>query len=203
MAAFHSRRIGGRPEPDDREDGIPERVPQYVSDTTREQRRIEVILRDREGERFPPVSMTAPTQPTPSSSEAPHEEPEPEPSSSSTPDILAALENPLIQQRIMDMVGEKLKAKSKGKRKKGRVGFMAALNKAREEQQDALTHEQDLRWKVGLRRVFSSRVETQSHAQTLVREKYRSATGIIRGKDFFNYEGVTAATVKRCDEGDP
>ncbi|KAJ7210737.1 hypothetical protein GGX14DRAFT_565348 [Mycena pura] len=185
MAAFHSRRIGGRPEPDDREDGIPERVPQYVSDTTREQRRIEVILRDREGERFPPVSMTAPTQPTPSSSEAPHEEPEPEPSSSSTPDMLAALENPLIQQRIMEMVGEKLKAKSKGKRKKGRVGSMAALNKAREEQKDALTHEQDLRWK------------------TLVREKYRSATGHIRGKDFFNYEGVAAATVKRCDEGDP
>lgn len=204
MAAFLSRTIGRRPEPDDMEDGIPKRVPQFVSNTTREQRRIEVIL--REGGRFQPVSMTMPTQPTqptPSSSGAPQDEqPEPEPSSSSSPDVLAALENPLIQQRIMDMVGEKLKVKSKGKKRNVKVGFAAALNQARETQQEAITHEQDLRWKVGLPSV-SSRNEPQFHAQTLVREKYKSITGINRGKDFFDYEGVATATVKRCDEGDP
>lgn len=28
-------------------------------------------------------------------------------------------------------------------------------------------------------------------------------TGITRGKDFFDYEGVAGATVKRCEAGDP
>jgi hypothetical protein len=201
MAAFHSRTIGRRPEPDDMEDGIPKRVPQFVSNTTREQRRIEVIL--REGGRFQPVSMAVPTQPTPSSSGAPQDEqPEPQPSSSSSPDVLAALENPLIQQRIMEMVGEKLKRKPMGKKRKGKVGFVAGLNRARDAQQEAITHEQDLRWKVGLP-IVSPRNEPQFHAQALVREKFRSITGINRGKDFFDYEGVATATVKRCEEGDP
>ncbi|KAF8170501.1 hypothetical protein K438DRAFT_2060424 [Mycena galopus ATCC 62051] len=180
MAAFHSRTIGRR-QNNNTEDGTPSAFPNSV----------EVIIRG--GGRFQAVSMT---NPTPSSSGAPQSEDEPPssapssaPSSSSSPspspDLLAALENPLIQQRIKEMVGEKLKAKAKGSKRKAKLGSAAALTRARQAQQETITYEEDLSWK------------------TLVREKYRFMTGITRSKDFFDYEGVAGATVKRCEAGDP
>ncbi|KAJ7817328.1 hypothetical protein B0H13DRAFT_2379778 [Mycena leptocephala] len=116
----------------------PARIPEYIAEATRQARRLEAVIRQGV-DRFPVVTMAAPTQPA--ASAAPDT---PQQSTSHTP-MMIDFNDPAI---------EELKAWSI------------------HEQQDQMTPADDLRWK------------------TIVRENWRTTTGLNRARDFCDYEGV-------------
>ncbi|KAJ7762705.1 hypothetical protein B0H14DRAFT_3510780 [Mycena olivaceomarginata] len=196
ITAVHSRlsakRPGFRNPSDEMEDvefpeGPPARPPQFVSETTRKQRVVETIIRDGSG-RLPSACMTTATPPT-SSSTQPATGAQPPSSSSSSAEtvdqslletLLEALGKPPVQQRVREILGTNGVQKRKRKTK---AGEMSSLAFARREEQRKLTHDQDKRWK------------------TIIRRNWYTDRGLPRARDFFNYEGVSEATHKGCEDG--
>ncbi|KAJ7103948.1 hypothetical protein C8R44DRAFT_887436 [Mycena epipterygia] len=160
-------------------DAPPPRTPQFISGSTREERRLETIIREGPG-RFPVVSMTAPAE----SSAAPESSPTPEQNAG----LLMNLDDPVVQQRLLGLfresLGQRTAQKSPRKKRKNVTGAQTALIQARRGQQEELSATHDLRWKA------------------VVRESWRLRTGLNRAKDFVNYQGVSEATANRCEAGE-
>ncbi|KAJ7351645.1 hypothetical protein DFH08DRAFT_957942 [Mycena albidolilacea] len=191
IAALHSRlsakRPGCRPnnEMEDVEfpEGPPARPPQFVLQRTREQRRVEMIIRDESG-CLPSVCMTTPTPPV-SSSTQPATGAQPPTSSSSSAEtaeqtLLSALGNPAFQKQLKALLGGKDMSKCKRRTK---PGAMRRLDEASTEQQRQLTVDEDKRWK------------------TIIRTNWYIDRGVTRAKDFANYVGINEETYKECEEG--
>ncbi|KAF8168649.1 hypothetical protein K438DRAFT_1774706 [Mycena galopus ATCC 62051] len=189
-ARFSAQRVGTRLPENSGTENVhfpqvpPARIPEFVSAATREQCRLDVVIRQGPG-RFPMVSETAPTQPAPSM--------DPPTDPATTPDdtsgrLLMDLDDPRVIARLQGLFGEAIakggggKGVRKTRQRKG--GATAALVKARREQQQQLSHTNDLRWKA------------------IVREYWRLKTGCDRAKDFNDYVGVTKETAQRCEEGE-
>lgn len=150
MAAFHARfssqRLGAQhPQNNEMEEppfpeGPPARTPQYVSEATRADRRLETVMRQGPG-RFPVLTVTERAEPVPS--EVPETSTTP---TQNTPQLLN-LDDPRVLERLKALLGE---AKQPQKRRRAKIGATAALNGARKEQQEQLAGKDDRRWKVGL-----------------------------------------------------
>ncbi|KAJ7459388.1 hypothetical protein FB451DRAFT_1176899 [Mycena latifolia] len=194
LAAFHSRFTSQKRQPpqnngmEDVRSGFPNappaRTPQFVPALTRQQRAVESIIRQGTGS-LPNLSMTAPT-PT---------EPSAEPETPATPEQgasralgLVDLGDPRVLEQLKGLLGlgeaSAKKSPSKKRSRKAKTGATAALVEARRGQQQALGAQDDLRWK------------------TVVRENWRLNTGLNRAKDFYDYEGVSTATMQRCEDGE-
>ncbi|KAJ7798550.1 hypothetical protein B0H14DRAFT_2617811 [Mycena olivaceomarginata] len=196
IAAVDSRLSAKRPgfrNPSDKMEDVefPEgplaRPPQFVSETTRKQRVVETIIRDGSG-CLPSACMTTATLPA-SSSMQPATGAQPPSSSSSSAEtvdqslletLLEALGKPPVQQRVREILGTNGVQKRKRKMK---AGEMSSLAFARREEQRKLTHDQDKRWK------------------TIIRRNWYTDRRLPRARDFFNYEGVSEATHKGCEDG--
>ncbi|KAJ7106727.1 hypothetical protein C8R44DRAFT_745190 [Mycena epipterygia] len=190
MAAFHARFSSQRqgtqgPQNNDTVEGRfpdapPARTPQYVAQATREERRVETIIRRGHG-RLPNVSMTAPTPPEGSAAREPSAVPDPDPQQS----LLLDLDDPRVKKKLEGMLRE-MTGQPKRARKKRimAAGAMGSLIQARKTQQNQLDGKDDLRWK------------------KIVREAWRINTGRNRTKDFSDYQAVSEDQAKRCEAGE-
>lgn len=159
LAAFHARFSAQRRQgvQDNGTDDVrfpdapPPRTPQFISGPTREERRLETIIREGPG-RFPVVSMTAPAQPESSAA------PEPSTTPEQNAGLLMNLDDPLVQQRLLGLFRESLgqggAQTNPRKKRKNVTGAKTALIQARKGQQNELSATHDLRWKVGPLRSF-------------------------------------------------
>ncbi|KAJ7884033.1 hypothetical protein B0H13DRAFT_1890169 [Mycena leptocephala] len=154
----------------------PARIPEYIAEATRQARRLEAVIRQGV-DRFPVVTMAAPTQPA--ASAAPDT---PQQSTSHTP-MMIDFNDPAIEERLKGMVYGIL-GKSPRKKRQAKAGATTTLIRARHEQQDQMTPADDLRWK------------------TIVRENWRTTTGLNRARDFCDYEGVGESVMLRCEAGE-
>ncbi|KAJ7678795.1 hypothetical protein B0H17DRAFT_1139195 [Mycena rosella] len=188
MAAFHARFSTQRRSAHDPQNGMngghfpdtpPVRTPEFVPPVTREERRVEAIIRQGPVSRFPVISMTAPTQPEPSAATPVT----PEQNTPRVPQLLD-LSDPFAVQQLQALLGQASPKKSPRKKRKGKVGKTAALTQARRGQQQQLDPQDDNRWKM------------------IAREHWRLRMGLNRAKDFFDYEPVSEATAQRCEDGD-
>ncbi|KAJ7910166.1 hypothetical protein B0H13DRAFT_2329700 [Mycena leptocephala] len=186
MAAFHARfsaqkRGPQQPQQNEMEEvhfpnAPPARIPEYIAEATRQARRLEAVIRQGV-DRFPVVTMAAPTQPA--ASAAPDT---PQQSTSHTP-MMIDFNDPAIEERLKGMVYGIL-GKSPRKKRQAKAGATTTLIRARHEQQDQMTPADDLRWK------------------TIVRENWRTTTGLNRARDFCDYEGVGESVMLRCEAGE-
>ncbi|KAJ7448368.1 hypothetical protein FB451DRAFT_1187789 [Mycena latifolia] len=183
-ARFSSQRHGPQHPQNEMEDvrfpgAPPARSPQFISKATREERRLETVIRQGPG-RFPSVSMTAPPQPEPSATP-------PEQNTSRAP-LLFDFDDPRVHERLKAMLSEATAqmgvTKSPRKKRKHKIGAAQALTTARKQQQQQLDDKADLMWKV------------------IAREHWRLHTGLNRAKDFYDYKGVSGDTAQRCEEGE-
>ncbi|KAJ7663570.1 hypothetical protein B0H17DRAFT_1211582 [Mycena rosella] len=188
MAAFHARFSTQRRSAHDPQNGMngghfpdtpPVRTPEFVPPVTREERRVEAVIRQGPVSRFPEISITAPTQPEPSAATPVT----PEQNTPRVPQLLD-LSDPLAVQQLQVLLGQASPKKSPRKKRKVKVGKTAALTQARRGQQQQLDPQDDNRWKM------------------IVREHWRLMMGLNRAKDFFDYEPVSEATAQRCEDGD-
>ncbi|KAJ7435336.1 hypothetical protein B0H11DRAFT_1937640 [Mycena galericulata] len=191
MAAFHARFSYQKGAQHPQNDGIenlfpeapPPRIPQFIPEATRAARQVEAVIRQG-SDRFPIISMTAPTQPEPSPAPGTSETLEQNNSRASLVDF----DDPVVQQRlkvlIRPLINEIGVKKPPRKAKKTKIGFKNSLTAARKEQQEQMTPDIDRRWK------------------TITREMWRRTTSLNRAIDFFDYEGISEATSKRCEKGE-
>ena len=156
MAALHARfsaqrRGAQQPQQNEMEEvhfpnAPPARIPEYIAEATRQARRLEAVIRQGV-DRFPVVTMAAPTQPA--ASAAPDT---PQQSTSHTP-MMIDFSDPAIEERLKGMVYGIL-GKSPRKKRQAKAGATTTLIRARHDQQDQMTPADDLRWKVSLFRAL-------------------------------------------------
>ncbi|KAJ7692381.1 hypothetical protein B0H17DRAFT_1133114 [Mycena rosella] len=138
MAAFHARFSTQRRSAHDPQNGMngghfPDtplvQTPEFVPPVTREERRVEAVIRQGPVSRFPEISMTAPTQPEPSAATPMT----PEQNTPRVPQLLD-LSDPLAVQQLQALLGQASPKKSPPRKGRG--------------QQQQLDPQDDNRWKM-------------------------------------------------------
>ncbi|KAJ7038531.1 hypothetical protein C8F04DRAFT_1179550 [Mycena alexandri] len=183
MAALHSRLLfsnqtGFRPASQNAPfpAAPPTRTPQYNTKQTRDERKVESLIRDKGTSQFPSVVMSAPAQTGPSSAQ--------QGTSSSAESLGLNLNNPLVTRKLEEIVRAMMKGSAPKPSTRGRKpGKKAQFDKAVQEQRSQLTEEEHGRW------------------LSIIREFFRLNTGFNRARDFCSYTPATDEEKLRCQAG--
>ncbi|KAJ7769615.1 hypothetical protein DFH07DRAFT_768887 [Mycena maculata] len=185
MAALRTRespqRRGARHRNDSAPDGTPVHTTELVSSATREQRRVEALMRTGT-DRFPAVTMAAP-EPDPlgappvTAAAAPAVTPE-QPGATGN-EALAKI----VAEEIAKAMKKLQKATAKRRRRNAPVGVRNELADAKREQQAKISDADDKSWK--------------KYALVI----WRHAQGKNRAIDFEDYQGATESVMLRAQAG--
>ncbi|KAJ7197092.1 hypothetical protein B0H12DRAFT_1081823, partial [Mycena haematopus] len=175
LAAFMVRNGTSGPPPQSIEPNFPNdppaMVPQYISQTTRDNRLLEATMMDK-GIRLPALNLDPAAASNAESSNAGTTEPSPVTLDLNDPRFLS-----LIEQALKKLGAEKMSVETRKPRRANRY------DAAKRATQQRITKEDHTHWKA------------------LCREVMRVTTGITRARDYVTYEPASDEEKKACDDG--
>ncbi|KAJ7732560.1 hypothetical protein B0H16DRAFT_1468543 [Mycena metata] len=199
MAAFRTRestqrRGVGQPNDGGVPDGTPIHRTELVSQATREQRRLETVMREG-GNRLPTFTVIAPAVGPSGSGAAPTPDPQ------HIGQGALPVDQDLIARMIAEAVADAMKKKASPRKKRNVVpGLRAQLDTAKKWQQERMSRADDLSWKVRLSS-FGLQFRGLNSQQKFVDVVWRHAQSREKADHFHDYDPAPESLMLRAEAG--